>query len=126
MVLTAAGFSWSCASRRVAPVVEESSVRAEPLLEDEVGRMVGYTSNRLSGCYQRYRLTYGLTPASDFIVRMRIPNDGAPHVAEIAKKTQTGQDDLELCVVETLEAIRFPAHSGEPLVVDVPIKAPKR
>jgi hypothetical protein len=115
----------ACATDRTAAPSATSSA-SPPLTAEDVEERVQRAGPSLRGCYLEHRFTYGLQPLSDFRVRLRIPVDGGPHVAEIAEATEPGQEALERCVVQVVEKLRFRAHRGEPLVVDVPIRAPKR
>ncbi|MEL6189110.1 MAG: hypothetical protein AAFU79_31195 [Myxococcota bacterium] len=101
-------------------------MRQRPLEVAEVERALGAISHRLTNCYKRVRLSLGLVAPSNYVVRLRVENAGDPPVAEVVKASQKGQEPLERCLVQELEALRFPAHVGSALVIDVPIDAPKR
>lgn len=80
----------------------------------------------VTDCYRVHRLNLGLEDPSSYVVRLRIPNDGTAPIAEIREATVEGQEQLEACIIDKLETMRFPVHSGDTMVLDVPIRAPRR
>lgn len=130
LVLIAALAAYGCAGGQPAGPPDSpefiDGVRQRPLTAQEVGRALAARTARFGRCYQRVRLTLGLNAPSDFVARLRVGSDGGPPVAEIVEATAAGQDDLERCIVGELESLEFPPHVGETVIVDVPIRAPKR
>lgn len=97
-----------------------------PLTADEVEKVLGTRTPLLADCYMRHRLQYGLEIPSDYVVRFTIPSGDAPPFAEIREASQPGQEEIEVCVVEVFETTPIRRNDGDPLVLDVPVRAPSR
>jgi hypothetical protein len=98
-------------------------VRQQPLTESEVAASINQQQRRISDCYARERLN-AAGPLSDFEIRLKIPVDGSAPKGQVVRASIPGQMMLESCVVDTLTSLRFPAHNGATLVIDVPISGP--
>jgi hypothetical protein len=100
-----------------------NGVRQRPLSEEEVDATIKKNRERVVGCYRRERLNND-GKLSDYVFRLEIPADGkAPKVSAVSA-TVAGQRALELCLSDTLAALRFPPHAGAKLVLNVPIAGP--
>lgn len=125
-----AGLVGACAGQAPAERAEQpglaGGVRQTPLTVGEVERRLAFLSGSFAGCYHRLRLTFGVDPPSSYVVRVEVPSNGGSTTATVLEATVEGQQDLERCIVDEVEGLRFPPHVGEPLVLDVPIRAPKR
>ena len=98
-------------------------VRQIPVDEKEVERAVWDQAEALGACYRRERLNAGLSSSlSGYVFRMRIGVDGARPSVALVRESVGGQVALRECLEQVLKRLDFPAHVGQPLVVDVPIK----
>src|SRR5687768_7831713 len=116
----------ACASSAPPPATREpepgviDGVRQQPLTEAEVAASVSRQQRRIGDCYARERLN-AAGPLSDFEIRLKIPVDGSAPKGQVVRASIPGQIMLETCIVDTLTSLRFPAHNGATLVIDVPI-----
>lgn len=108
------------------PTVERlyvDGVRQRPLTEEEAERLLRKNAPMYETCYRRemMNLTQNL---SDYIFRVWIPTDGTGADVEMVKASIEGQVTLQECLEEALARVRFPAHTGEPIALHVPLKGP--
>lgn len=115
--------SAGCAGSRPAPKAE---ARTAPLTSAEAEAAIAAQRDRFAACYGRTRLRYGLLAPSSYVLRLTIPASRDPALATVQSATEEGQEDLEACLIEVLETTAFPSAPESPLVLDVPIRAPRR
>lgn len=100
-------------------------VRQRPLAVEEVEDAVRRSRERIVACYRTERFNNPEAKLPSFAFRMEIPTDASAQKVVMTSQQTTAQRVLEGCVRDALVAIRFPAHAGAPLVVDVPIDGPE-
>ncbi len=96
--------------------------RQTPLTVREAEKIIRTNAKRLSVCYTQERWNAIDGDLSDYIVQMRIPANGSKPKVRILEATIPGQAHLEDCVKMALSRITFPTHSGETIVMNVPIE----
>lgn len=114
----------ACASSASPPPSTEPASR--PLTAGEAEARIAVRVQLFSDCYRKNRLRYGLEAPASYVLRLRIPASDGPKVATVQEATAEGQEELERCLIEVLEGTQFRAAPAEPLVLDVPIRAPDR
>jgi hypothetical protein len=111
-------------SQRNAPDPDwKDGVRQKPLTAEEVTQEVNGHLEELQKCFSRERLNASAVSAYTF--RMEIPNDGSPPKVALVSNTPPPKEDqlfLVNCLSDVLRRIKFPAHVGEKLKIDVPIQ----
>jgi hypothetical protein len=107
-------------AQRGAPRIEQE--RTEPLTVDEVQSKVRASAEEISTCYRNERLQLNAGALSEYVLQLRIPNDGKPPQVLVGSASIQGQTTLEGCLVGVLARLRFPAHPGKRITLNVPIK----
>ncbi|MEM7678226.1 MAG: hypothetical protein AAF449_19725 [Myxococcota bacterium] len=74
-------------------------------------------------CYRREMLNLNKS-LSNYIFLVWIPTDGSGADVEVEKATIKGQTTLRECLEEAIEDVRFPAHTGKPIQLRVPVRGP--
>ena len=92
---------------------------------EEAEELVRAKARRLQLCYSRERLNSLGGELSDYILQVQIPTNGKGAQVKIIEATVPGQAHLEDCVKMTVARIKFPAHSGQPIIMNVPIEGPE-
>jgi len=103
----------------------DDGVRDRPLTVDEAAEIMAARAPDLSRCYTYERLNLNLPDGADYVAQVFVPTDGSEPIVELVAAAVPGLETLEDCLVRTLRRTSFPAHAGEPLTVNVPIKAPR-
>jgi hypothetical protein len=126
--LVAIAAAASCSGSRAAidgAPASDGAVRSRALTVEEAAQILNTRGPELSRCYAYERLNVSLPDGADFVAQVFIPNDGSEPVVEMVAASVPDLTTLEDCLLRTLRKTQFPAHSGPPLTINVPIKAPR-
>lgn len=103
-----------------APPPVSDGVRREALAPAEVERAVQGQAARFEACYRSEAMNS--PKLSSYVYRLDVPPDGSAPVVHLQKASIPEQKLLEDCVTQVLRSLRFPAHTGARLEVEVPIE----
>lgn len=122
--------TFACSTPPPPPKTAESpefidGVRQRPLTPEEVTEQIREGLTKFEDCYRRERLNFTFPTLSSYTFRFQVPADGSKNRIGVVEETQPGQQALRLCLADALRSIRFPAHTGKTITIDVPIAAPK-
>jgi hypothetical protein len=106
--------------QKAPPPTFREGVRQEPLTVGEVEERLKQSRVRLEACYRAEAMNS--PKLSSYVMRMRVPSDGERPEVTVVKATLPEQKVLEDCVRQVLRALRFPAHSGGAIELEVPIE----
>jgi hypothetical protein len=99
--------------------------RTEPLTVEEVENSIRSVAQDFGTCYSNERRQLFTADLSDYLLQLRVPNDGSHPEVSVVKASIAGQETLENCVVTVLSRLRFPAHPGKRITLNVPIEEAK-
>lgn len=105
------------------PTGYDNTIRPDPLSAEEVREIIGTRIESLNACYLRERMS--TSTLSSFIFELDVPNDGTQHAVQTLHMSVAGQEILSECLQRVLVSLKFPAHSGGPFKVQVPIQPAK-
>ena len=98
------------------------SKRTDPLTVEEVENAVRSVAAEFGTCYRNERRQLFAEELSDYVLQLRVPIDGSQPEITVVKATIAGQEALEHCLVMVLSRLRFPAHPGKRITLNVPIE----
>jgi len=100
----------------------KATIRQRPLSPEEVRDMIAARGDALGACYARERLS--ADKLSGYVFELEIPNNGSRHTVTRVHASVDGQAILEECVTGVLAGVEFPAHTGAPFKMQIPIESP--
>lgn len=100
--------------------------RKDPLTVEEVEETVRGVAQDFGACYHTERRQLVVEDLSEYVLQLRVPVDGKAPEVTVVKSTIPAQKTLEQCVVNVLAKLRFPAHPGKRITLNVPIKEASR
>lgn len=103
-----------------------SRATSGPLTVQEVTERFRTRSVELGRCYERERFNQAPIERADYVASVTIPPEGSPLQVSIASAAVPGLEALEDCICQVLKAVRFRAHDGPEMTLDVPVRAPGR
>lgn len=89
------------------------------LTVDQVRARISEKAPALTLCFKREKLSSDVL--ASFVYELTIPNDGTPHQVKQISTSGPNQLILAECIQTVLQKLRFIAHSGSKLTVQVPI-----
>ena len=107
----------------VKPLYKDGVMQA-PLTEVAAEKLLHKNADMYEVCYRREMMNLSSQRPSSYIFRVWIPTDGSGADVEMEKATVKGQTALQECLEEALARVPFPAHTGKPLTLRVPMKGP--
>ncbi|MCB9651709.1 MAG: hypothetical protein H6730_34705 [Deltaproteobacteria bacterium] len=113
-----------CATPPPPPVTQplwKDGVMQKPLTVEEATRYLKQAAPEFSVCYRREQLNL-TARTSDYLFQVFIPVDGSTPDVTVLKETVAGQLTLRDCLTQAIERVHFPAHTGQPLTLKVPIE----
>lgn len=93
---------------------------------EEVEGAVRAVAHEFGACYHTERRQLVVEDLSEYVLQLRVPADGAAPEVTVVKASIPAQKTLEHCVVTVLSNLRFPAHPGKRITLNVPIKEAAR
>ena len=89
------------------------------LTVDQVRATISNQAPALTACFKREKLSSDVL--ASFVYELTIPNDGTSHQVKQLSATGPNQLILAECIQTVLKKLKFIAHSGSKLRVQVPI-----
>ena len=112
-----------CKSQPPAPAKPRlDTERTEPLTIEEVEGQVRSVAPEFGTCYRNERRQLFSQELAEYLLQIRVPIDGSTPEVTVVKASIAGQETLESCVVRVLSRLRFPAHPGKRITLNVPIE----
>jgi hypothetical protein len=121
-LLLAAIVVCGCKSQPPATTSSRNPTRTEPLTEEEVESSIRGVAPDFGLCYQLERRQLFASDLSQYVLQIRVPNDGSSPEVSVVKASVAGQAALEQCVVRVMSRLRFPPHPGKRITLNVPIE----
>lgn len=115
----------ACASQPPPPVVKplyKDGVLQRALTVEEAERYLRQTAPEFEACYRREALNMA-QQVSSYVMQVSVPTDGKPATVTVLKETVPGQMTLRGCLVDAIRRVKFPAHIGQVIKMNVPIEA---
>lgn len=122
--MLAVGLGAACRSGP-APGPDPGSDPSRSSTAEDVGRRLGRERVAFGRCYARERMNLQPVDRADYLVEVTVPAGGGHPEATIVERAVSGIETLEACLVDVIRRVEFRAPEGGPLVVDVPIRAPR-
>ncbi len=111
-----------CRSQPVPTVPSRiDPLATEALTPEDVEAEVRSVATDLGSCYRNERLQLFSGDLPEYLLRLRVPTDGSRPEVTVVKASIAGKEALESCLVTVLSRLRFPAHPGKRITLNIPI-----